>query len=76
VFPNGAGNLENHGNIIKRILCPVQIAADVTVPVKDDSGKQKRDKNGKPIVQAKYTGWPRRGDPKIHPGSSRAQQPY
>ena len=56
VFPNGAGNLENHGNIIKRILCPVQIAADVTVPVKDDSGKQKRDKNGKPVVQAKYTG--------------------
>jgi integrase len=29
VFPNGKGKLENHGNIIKRILCPVQVAAGV-----------------------------------------------
>ena len=29
VFPNGKGRLENHGNIIKRILCPVQVAAGV-----------------------------------------------
>lgn len=29
VFPNGSGNLENHGNIVKRVLCPVQVAAGV-----------------------------------------------
>jgi integrase len=40
VFPNGAGKLENHGNIVKRILCPVQVKAGVV----DDKG------------QAKYTG--------------------
>ena len=56
MFPNGAGNLENHGNIIKRILCPVQVAAGVVVPVKDASGKQVREKNGTPMVDAKYTG--------------------
>ena len=27
VFPNGEGNLENHANVIKRILHPAQIAA-------------------------------------------------
>jgi integrase len=56
VFPNGTGNFENHSNIVKRVLCPVQFAADVTVPVRDASGKQKRDKDGNPIVAAKYTG--------------------
>ena len=29
VFPNGAGKLENHGNIVRRVLCPVQVAAGV-----------------------------------------------
>ena len=29
VFPNGNGNLESHVNIIRRILCPVQVAAGV-----------------------------------------------
>ncbi len=29
VFPNGKGRLENHGNIVKRILGPVQVAAGV-----------------------------------------------
>ena len=29
VFPNGKGNIEEHGNIIKRILAPVQVAAGV-----------------------------------------------
>ena len=29
VFPNGSGNLENHGNIVRRVLCPVQVAAGV-----------------------------------------------
>jgi integrase len=56
VFPNGKGKLENHANIVQRILCPAQIAAGVTVPVKDALGKTVHDKNGKPIMQAKYTG--------------------
>ena len=40
VFPNGAGRIENHGNIVKRGLVPAQIAAGVVT------------KGGK----AKYTG--------------------
>ena len=31
VFPNGAGNIENHGNILSRVFWPIQIAAGVTV---------------------------------------------
>jgi integrase len=37
VFPNGAGRVENHGNILNRGLMPVQIAAGVT----DEDGKAK-----------------------------------
>lgn len=50
VFPNGRGNGESHGNIINRGLIPAMIAAGITV----DTGK--RDKDGKPILAAKYTG--------------------
>lgn len=56
VFPNGRGNFENHGNIVKRVLCPLQVSAGVIVPVLDTSGKQKRDTNGNLIVEAKYPG--------------------
>ncbi|MEF2557590.1 site-specific integrase [Aurantimonas sp. C2-5-R2] len=35
VFPNGAGNIEFHVNIIRRLYAPVQIAAGVT---SDDGG--------------------------------------
>jgi integrase len=31
VFPNGAGNIENHGNLLARIFWPIQLAAGVTV---------------------------------------------
>ena len=31
VFPNGAGNIETHANILHRIFWPIQIAAGVTV---------------------------------------------
>jgi integrase len=48
VFPTGAGAVEGHPNIIRRGLIPPQIAAGITAPVLDDEGK--------PIVQAKYTG--------------------
>ena len=35
---------------------PLQIAAGVTVQVKDSNGKLARDEDGKPVLQAKYTG--------------------
>lgn len=50
VFPNGAGKVESLGNIINRGLCPAQVAAGVAT----DSGKV--DKDGAPILQAKYRG--------------------
>jgi integrase len=31
VFPNGAGKVENHGNLLSRVFWPIQIAAGVTV---------------------------------------------
>lgn len=48
VFPNGAGNAENHANIWKRGFAPLQVELGVTV----DTGA--RDKDGKPILKPKY----------------------
>ena len=48
VFPNGAGNVEYHANIIKRWFHPPQIEAGVVINSKD--------KNGKPVKLAKYSG--------------------
>lgn len=48
VFPNGAGNLEYHANIIKRAYHPAQIAAGVTV--------EERGADGETDLRAKYTG--------------------
>jgi integrase len=56
VFPNGQGNIENHANIITRGLIPTMIAAGVTAPVLDKDKKPTRDKDGKPVLTAKYTG--------------------
>jgi integrase len=56
VFPNGAGNIENHANIISRGLIPVQIAAGVCEIVKDDDGKVVLDGKGEPVRKAKYEG--------------------
>jgi integrase len=56
VFPNGAGKVEQHANIIKRAWIPLQVAAGVTVPARDRDGKIVRDEHGKPVVKAKYTG--------------------
>ena len=35
VFPNGAGNVENHGNIARRGLTPTMIAAGIVTPELD-----------------------------------------
>lgn len=48
VFPNGAGNVESHTNIIKRVWNPLQIKSGAAT----DTGKA--DAEGKPIVEAKY----------------------
>jgi integrase len=48
VFGNGAGNVENHSNLVQRVLQRAQIGAGVTVQVQVDDGKS--------IAKAKYTG--------------------
>ncbi|MDX1193723.1 tyrosine-type recombinase/integrase [Sinorhizobium medicae] len=50
VFPNGKGKVESLANIINRGLWPMMIKAGVAV----DTGDV--DKEGKPILKAKYTG--------------------
>lgn len=49
VFPNGLGKVETLGNIVKRGFAPTQIKAGVTI-------KAGTDKNGQPILAAKYGG--------------------
>lgn len=49
VFPNGAGNVENHGNLLSRIFWPIQLAAGVSVKTKQV------DENGDPVMDAKYS---------------------
>lgn len=49
-FPNGSGKPESHANIINRGLVPAMLDAGVSVPTGE------RDKDGKPIMAAKYTG--------------------
>src|SRR5262249_43990941 len=56
VFPNGKGNFESHSNLVQRTLNPLQVAAGLVVPVINGSGKQERDADGNPVVEAKYTG--------------------
>jgi integrase len=38
------------------VLQPLQIKAGITAPVLDGDGKPVRDKKGRPMVEAKYTG--------------------
>lgn len=60
VFPNGEGNVENHANIVNRVLKPAQIAAGVSVQESkvDQEGKPLLDEDGNQIVEtvAKYPG--------------------
>ncbi len=56
VFPNGAGQIENHGNIVTRGLWPIEIAAGVADIVKDEHGKVMLGDDGKKIMRARYTG--------------------
>jgi integrase len=56
VFPNGAGNVELHQNIVNRGWKPTQLAAGVITHVLDEAGKPARDEDGRPVVAAKYSG--------------------
>jgi integrase len=56
VFPNGEGNVEAHANIVTRHLKPTMKKAGIVTPELDERGNPKRDKEGKPIMRAKYTG--------------------
>jgi integrase len=49
VFPNGAGNVENHANVVNRGLEPILIAAGCALP---EAGK--KDEDGKPVMHGKY----------------------
>ncbi|KAA3500250.1 site-specific integrase [Agrobacterium tumefaciens] len=51
VFPNQAGNIEFHQNMLHRGLWATEVAAGMTV----DSGK--KDSEGEPIIEPKYTGF-------------------
>jgi integrase len=56
VFPNGAGNVESHTNIVQRHWHPLQIAAKVSVSLLDDEGKPVVDGDGKLLMAPKYPG--------------------
>lgn len=51
VFPNGKGNLESHANIIRRTLCPVQVAAGVV------KGKEAAKYRGMHALRHFYASW-------------------
>ena len=53
---NLKGNIESQGNTIIRGLIPIEIKAGVTVPVLNEDRDPVLDKEGKPIMAAKYTG--------------------
>jgi integrase len=56
VFPNADGGVAWHANIINRAWVPLQLTAGVSVQVKGADGKLVRDEEGRPVLQAKYTG--------------------
>ncbi len=49
VFPTGAGKVEGHSNMVNRGLIPTMIAGGVSIATG-------RDDEGKPVVDAKYSG--------------------
>jgi integrase len=55
-FPTPRGKVQTRFVIVDRGLIPTQIAAGITAPVLDSSGRPTRDRDGKPILVAKYTG--------------------
>jgi integrase len=56
VFPNGEGNVEWHTNLVLRGLQPTLIKAGVTARARNAKGQPLLDKDGRPVIEAKYTG--------------------
>jgi integrase len=55
VFPNGAGNVESHANILHRGFGPLQVACEiVSGPKLDQAGAPVLDKKGNPVMLPKY----------------------
>ena len=55
MFPNGKGNPENLGNIIRRGLWPAMLTAGLCDPAIKD-GKPLLDDEGDPVMKARYSG--------------------
>jgi integrase len=55
VFPTASGNIQHHSNIVRE-LKSVVFAAGLTAPILDEHGKPAKDAEGKPVIEAKYTG--------------------
>jgi integrase len=55
VFPTASGNIQHHSNIVRE-LNSVVFVAGLTASVLDEQGKPTKDAEGKPIIEAKYTG--------------------
>lgn len=55
VFPTGAGTIEYHVNIVQRGYLPAQERAGLIVPKRDKAGNLVI-KDGKQVMEAKYTG--------------------
>lgn len=54
MFPNWKGNVEALANIHTRAWKPLEIAAGLTKPALDATGRPKLDKDGNPVLKAKY----------------------
>jgi integrase len=56
VFPNGAGKVESHANILNRGFGPLQVSAGiVSGPKLDREGKPVVDEDGNPVMLPKYS---------------------
>jgi integrase len=56
VFPTRHGSVHYHGSVIAHGLKPAVIAAGLTVPKRDSDGNPVVGKDGRPLVEAKYSG--------------------
>jgi integrase len=55
-FPNNDGEVEAHGGAIPREWQALQVAVGVSVSALDKEGKPVADRDGKPVMRAKYPG--------------------
>lgn len=53
-FPNGAGKVESHANIMHRGFAPLQIRCGILGPKLDRKGARVLDENGEPVMAPKY----------------------